>query len=514
MGELINGIYYEKSLIGQGAFGQIYLGENTQTKELVAIKKEMANTKNPQLVYEAKVYKCLEGGMGIPKVHLQKDVMNMNVMVMDLLGPSLEDMFNYCYRRFSVKTVLMLGIELLTRLEFIHHRNFIHRDIKPDNFVLGLGARANVVYVIDFGLSKRYRTPGTKEHIPYHEGKSLTGTPRYASISNHMGIEQSRRDDLESLGYVLIYFLRGKLPWQGIMANARKQKYELIMKKKMETSLDELCFSLPVQLKQYMEYCRGLNFDQTPNYRELRRLFKQALEERGFRNDGVYDWVNTNERFDESKLPKHCLNAKGLILDELKRPAPPEFREMYKEEAYRVKSAPTRSSPRAVPPSRLPQTAPLPQMQRPAMGMSQGIPQGMPQMQRPTMSMQPGVPSSLNLSRTQPSLSNMSSRVTPLSSMQTRGQTLLAGTQTRRTPPYYGNYATSAYDDARRKPAKPTFNPSYKWVPLPNGRSGQYTREETRRPYYVPQGGTTKEDSTRKNRYVQSSTAEHVYEPL
>ena len=167
MGELINGIYYEKSLIGQGAFGQIYLGENTQTKELVAIKKEMANTKNPQLVYEAKVYKCLEGGMGIPKVHLQKDVMNMNVMVMDLLGPSLEDMFNYCYRRFSVKTVLMLGIELLTRLEFIHHRNFIHRDIKPDNFVLGLGARANVVYVIDFGLSKRYRTPGTKEHIPY-----------------------------------------------------------------------------------------------------------------------------------------------------------------------------------------------------------------------------------------------------------------------------------------------------------------------------------------------------------
>ena len=166
MGELINGLYYEKTLIGQGAFGQIYLGQNTQTKEFVAIKKEMVNCKNPQLVYEAKVYKYLEGGMGIPKVHLQKDVMNMNVMVMDLLGPSLEDMFNYCYRRFTVKTVLMLGIELLTRLEFIHHRNFIHRDIKPDNFVLGLGKRANVIYVIDFGLSKRYRTPGTKEHIP------------------------------------------------------------------------------------------------------------------------------------------------------------------------------------------------------------------------------------------------------------------------------------------------------------------------------------------------------------
>lgn len=166
MEKLIGGLYFEKSIIGQGAFGQIYLGQNTQTKQMVAIKKEMATCKNPQLAYEAKVYKCLEGGMGIPKVYYQTTSAGANVMVMDLLGPSLEDMFNYCYRRFSVKTVLMLGIELLTRLEFIHHRHIIHRDIKPDNFVLGLGERANVIYVIDFGLSKRYRTPGTKEHIP------------------------------------------------------------------------------------------------------------------------------------------------------------------------------------------------------------------------------------------------------------------------------------------------------------------------------------------------------------
>ena len=166
MSELINGIYYEGALIGQGAFGQIYIGRNVQTNTYVAIKKELSNCKSPQLEYEAKIYKCLEGGMGIPKVYYLQDNRPMNCMVMDLLGPSLEDMFNYCYRRFSVKTVLMLGIEILTRLEFIHHRNFIHRDIKPDNFALGLGKRANVIYVLDFGLSKRYRTPGTKEHIP------------------------------------------------------------------------------------------------------------------------------------------------------------------------------------------------------------------------------------------------------------------------------------------------------------------------------------------------------------
>lgn len=167
MSELINGIYREGSMIGQGAFGQIFFGQNIVTNQLVAIKKEMANCKSPQLAYEAKVYKCLEGGMGIPKVYFQQDNRSMNIMVMDLLGPSLEDMFNYCYRKFSVKTVLMLGIELLTRLEFIHHRNYIHRDIKPDNFALGLNPRANVLYVLDFGLAKRYRTPGTKEHIPY-----------------------------------------------------------------------------------------------------------------------------------------------------------------------------------------------------------------------------------------------------------------------------------------------------------------------------------------------------------
>lgn len=167
MSELINGLYCEGAMIGQGAFGQIFLGRNVQTNQPVAIKKETANCKNPQLAYEAKIYKCLEGGIGIPKVYFQQDNRTTNIMVMDLLGPSLEDMFNYCFRQFSVKTVLMLGIELLTRLEFIHHRNFIHRDIKPDNFALGLGERANVIFVLDFGLAKRYRTPGTKEHIPY-----------------------------------------------------------------------------------------------------------------------------------------------------------------------------------------------------------------------------------------------------------------------------------------------------------------------------------------------------------
>ena len=153
--------------IGHGAFGDIYLGINKRTGKSVAIKKESMKSKYPQLQLEAKVYSILEGGMGIPRIYMKSVIRDNHVVVMDLLGPSLEDLFNYCGRKFTVKTTMMLGIELLTRLEFIHHRNFIHRDIKPDNFVVGIGDRANVVYVIDFGLSKQYRDPYQRRHIAY-----------------------------------------------------------------------------------------------------------------------------------------------------------------------------------------------------------------------------------------------------------------------------------------------------------------------------------------------------------
>ena len=133
---------------------------------------------------------------------------------------------------------LLPAVQLISRIEFVHSKSFIHRDIKPDNFLMGLGKRANQVNVIDFGLAKKYRDPKTHIHIPYRENKNLTGTARYASINTHLGIEQSRRDDVESLGYVLMYFLRGSLPWQGLKAATKKQKYEKISEKKMSTPIE------------------------------------------------------------------------------------------------------------------------------------------------------------------------------------------------------------------------------------------------------------------------------------
>merc|ERR1711990_1251496 len=190
--------------------------------------------------YEQKIYKILNDGIGIPGVHWFGTHKERNVMVMDTCGASIEELFRKCGRKFSLKTVLMLADQMVQRIEYIHSRLYLHRDIKPDNFLMGVGRRQHYVYVIDFGLTKRYRDSRTGQHIPYKDGKSLTGTARYASLNTHIGIEQSRRDDLECLGFVLLYFLMGGLPWQGVKAKTRSEKYEIIKNMKIKIPIEEL----------------------------------------------------------------------------------------------------------------------------------------------------------------------------------------------------------------------------------------------------------------------------------
>jgi len=286
----VGGTYCLGRKLGSGSFGDIYFAVNTQTGEELAVKLESTKSKHPMLMYEAKLLKHLQGVPGIASVHFCDVEGDYNVMVMDLLGPSLEDLFNICHRKFSLKTVLMIADQMLYRIEYLHSRNFIHRDIKPDNFLIGHGKSSNIVYIIDFGLAKKYQDPKSHQHIPYRENKSLTGTARYASINAHVGVEQSRRDDLEAIGYVLMYFNRGQLPWQGFQANSKEEKYYKIMESKRSTSLETLCKGYPAVFASYLNYCRGLRFEDRPDYAYLRRLFKDLFMREGFMNDGIFDW--------------------------------------------------------------------------------------------------------------------------------------------------------------------------------------------------------------------------------
>ncbi|KAI5808984.1 casein kinase-like protein I [Peziza echinospora] len=302
------GVHYRVGKkIGEGSFGVIFEGTNLLNNQQVAIKFEPRKSDAPQLRDEYRTYKILVGCPGIPNVYYFGQEGLHNILVIDLLGPSLEDLFDHCNRRFSIKTVVMVAKQMLSRVQTIHEKNLIYRDIKPDNFLIGRPATkaANVIHVVDFGMAKQYRDLKTKQHIPYRERKSLSGTARYMSINTHLGREQSRRDDLEALGHVFMYFLRGGLPWQGLKAATNKQKYEKIGEKKQTTQIKELCDGFPDEFNQYLTYVRNLGFEDTPDYDFLRDLFTQALKNLGEVEDGEYDWMKLNNGKGWEAVSKH-----------------------------------------------------------------------------------------------------------------------------------------------------------------------------------------------------------------
>ncbi|KAI8877007.1 kinase-like protein [Backusella circina FSU 941] len=290
----IVGVHYRVGKkLGEGSFGVLYEGLNLLNNQSVAIKFEPRKSDAPQLRDEYRTYKVLAGLPGVPSVYYFGQEGLHNILVIDLLGPSLEDLFDSCHRKLSIKTVAMLAKQMINRVESVHERNLIYRDIKPDNFLIGRpGTKyANMVFLIDYGMAKLYRDPKTKQHIPYRERKSLSGTARYMSINTHLGREQSRRDDLESLGHVFMYFLRGSLPWQGLKAATNKQKYERIGEKKQTTPVKELCESFPEEFGIYLQYVRKLGFEESPDYDFLRELFNKVLRRMGESDDGIYDWM-------------------------------------------------------------------------------------------------------------------------------------------------------------------------------------------------------------------------------
>jgi len=266
--------------LGSGSFSIVRLAKDLETGDEVALKIEPSQSKYPQLIEEARRYKHFAGGVGLPKMHWYGTDAGYNIMAMDLLGPSLEVMLDRSNRSMSLETVVALGAQMLGCLEFIHCKDFIHRDLKPNNFCLGHGDKSKQAFCIDFGLAKRYRSPASlgHAHIPFRGSLPFVGTVRYASVGAQLGEEQSRRDDLQALGYVFLYLLKGSLPWQGLAGTTNKDaRRQMILEMKQALSSDDICAGVPVEFADYMDYVQELGFEKTPDYEHLRGLLQEAL---------------------------------------------------------------------------------------------------------------------------------------------------------------------------------------------------------------------------------------------
>lgn len=278
--------------LGSGSFGELYLAYYFKTKSKVAIKFEEKNKDKKdiqvRLFNEYNIYKTLHKagfGHGLPKVYDYVESPDRGGMIMELLGDDLYKLSTK-YGTFQLATVFKIAHQILYLIQKMHVIGYLHRDIKPNNFIIGLNDK-DQIYIMDFGLSKQYMKDGV--HTKWGK-QNFVGTARYVSINMHTGIRPSRRDDLESIGYMLIYFLKGSLPWQGIKKKKNTNYLEMIGDKKMCTSVSTLCSGIPDCFVKYIEYCRNLKYDETPNYDYLRRLFNTSA--RTLKITPAFEWLN------------------------------------------------------------------------------------------------------------------------------------------------------------------------------------------------------------------------------
>ncbi|CAK9297100.1 unnamed protein product [Gordionus sp. m RMFG-2023] len=361
-------------VIGSGAFGQLRLCTDVSTEKVYAVKLENVDAKQPQLHKEYHVYWILHRDselpdlfsistnekesdksenigknmpsnrnlanhkkkhskfynpgtnlpMGFVQIYYYGECTNrFNALVMDLLGPSLQELFVMVQKTFSLKTILMIAMQTLDRIEFLHRKGIVYRDVKPQNFLIGRKSLGldGIIYLIDFGLSKEYLT-SDGEHIPHKMKKSLTGTARYMSINTHEGYEQSRRDDIESLAYLYIYFLKGSLPWQNLdpkKAFSNKERYKMIgLKKRNSLGTEDLCDGVPAQFQDFLNYSRGISFEEEPDYTYLRGLLIELFMEQNLTNDGLFDWNGrkySNENSSKILIDLAEVGGEGIKVD-------------------------------------------------------------------------------------------------------------------------------------------------------------------------------------------------------
>jgi len=313
---LIDKVFFKKyrclEYIGEGSFSQIFKVE--YNNNLYAIKLENINNKPNLLSNEASMMIYLKGP-NIPYIVTYGSSGGYNLIVMQILGKNLQQIFEI-NGNLSIKTVCLLAIQMISILEHIHNKGVIHRDIKPENFVLGKENERNSkhLYLIDFGFSKFFDKNCLNDIVT--DKKNLIGTPRYASINALRGIEQSMRDDLESVGYILVYLLKGKLPWMGIKCMDKNEKIKKICIRKIETSSSDLCAGLPKEFVEYFDYCNDLEYEQKPDYTFLKNLFLKVLRNEKEKFDYIYDW-DENDKSKKKIIKKALFYSKSTEIADL-----------------------------------------------------------------------------------------------------------------------------------------------------------------------------------------------------
>ena len=317
----INKIFFKKyktvKLISKSKFSSIYEGINIKTKEKIAIKLEEKNKYN-LLEKEAYTLFSIKGYGIIDLLSFGKNT-KYNIMIQPLLGDSIHNFFLSQFKNFSLSDICLISLQCLERIEWIHKNDIIHRDIKPDNFLFGI-KDPRTIYLIDFGLSKKYRSKRTLKHIKYCYTRKIVGTARYTSINSLRGYEMSRRDDLESFYYMVIFFILKKLPWQDIKANSRVEKYHKILELKFIFDIDDYKILLPNEIIKMFKYVKKLKFEETPNYSMIKNSFKSILYNIGHTEIETFSWIKDRHILNSKVSPNITIRKSSLkkrILDKL-----------------------------------------------------------------------------------------------------------------------------------------------------------------------------------------------------
>ena len=293
--------FYQKA---HGSFSIIYEGINIETNEHVAIKLEPRNAQSENLLLQNEIFYLykLRHCPGIVKIITTGRTKKYNILIEPLLGGTLYSLYLDQNKNFTLKDICLISLQCISRLESVHNKGIIHCDIKPENFCVGLRDK-RIIYLIDFGISKKYRSDRTKKHIQFNITKTMCGTARYASMNALSGLQLSRRDDLESLSYMILYFLTKKLPWQGITAKSLATRYKKIYEKKFELEKWDKFLSLPIQIQNFIKYCRNLGFSEDPNYKLMKNFFYDLMKQNEFVDDKNFSWIDDKSILG-SKLPE------------------------------------------------------------------------------------------------------------------------------------------------------------------------------------------------------------------